>query len=151
MIITRALILLPILSLAAAAQAPASKWESVRMLAPGTQVRVAAGTSKLVQGMLESVTDTDLVLTQGTGPQSFPRAQIGSVSVKKQGCRLRNAFVGMGVGTALGLGVGYGVGQAQGGWDTSGGTIFGAIVGFVGGTLTGVFWPTGGCRKIYVP
>jgi len=157
MIITRALILLPILSLTAAAQtpmanhAPASKWESVKMLAPGTQIRVAVGTAKPTVGALESITDTDLVLTQGTGPQSFPRAQIGSVSVEKQGHRLRNALIGMGVGTAAGLGVGYGVGQAQGGWDTSVGTVFGGLVGFVGGTLTGVFWPTGGWRKIYVP
>jgi hypothetical protein len=164
--LSRAVILLPILSFAAAAQAPASNWDNVKMLAPGTQVRVAAivyepgaskpGASKQMQGTLESVTDGDLVLTQGTGPQSFPRLRIVSVSVKKNERRWRNALVGMGVGTAGGAAIGFGIGHAQcgktGGWcglDQIGGAGIGGIAGLIGGTLSGVFWSTGGWRKIY--
>jgi hypothetical protein len=162
--LSRALILIPILSLAAAAQTPVSNWEIVRMLPPGTEIRVAVGApgpglSKPIQGTLESATDTDLVLTQRTGPQSFPRAQIASVSLKKPGHRVRNSFVGLGVGTAVGIVFGLALGAAQadnchqflcGLSVPIGGAVFGAI-GLVSGTITGVAWPTGGWRKIYAP
>jgi hypothetical protein len=71
--LTRAVLLLPILSFAAAAQTPVSNWEIVKMLSSGTQVRVAAGTAKPIQGTLESVTDSELVvLTLGTRPAVLP-------------------------------------------------------------------------------
>jgi hypothetical protein len=150
------LLLLPILSVAAAAQTPVSKWDIVKALAPGMEVRVDAGIASTIVGKLESVTDSDLVLTQGTGPQSFPRAQILSVSVKKNGHRRRNTFIGMGVGTAAGIGIGYGTGycSTQGGWCHLGEGVDAAIggaAGLVGGTVVGLLWPTGGWRKIYAP
>src|SRR5579863_1264608 len=111
--LTRAAMLLPILSLAAAAQTPASQWDTLKMLAPGTEVRVASANAKPIQGALESVTDSDLVFTQAGGPKSFSRAQILSVSVKGKDHRLRNAMIGLGVGTAAGLAIGFGVGHAQ--------------------------------------
>jgi len=158
--LTRAAMLLPILSLAAAAQSPASQWDTLKMLAPGTEVRVASANAKPMQGTLESVTDSDLVLTQAGGPKSFGRTQILSVSVKGKDHRLRNAMIGLGVGTAAGLAIGFGVGHAQsnncsskGGWfcgfDEGVGIAVGGVAGLVGGTLTGVFWHTGGWRKIY--
>jgi hypothetical protein len=155
--LTRAVLLLPILSFAAAAQAPVSSWEIVKMLPSGTQVRVAAATAKPIQGTLESVTDSELVvLKPGTGTQSLPRAMVASVSLKGKDHRLRNALIGLGVGTAAGLGIGYGVGRSgcrsTDGWcglDTSFGTVVGGVGGLVGGTLLGVFWPTGGWHKIY--
>jgi hypothetical protein len=155
--LTRTVLLLSILSFVAAAQTPVSDWEIVKMLPSGTQVRVAAATAKPIQGTLESVTDSELVvLTPGTGPQSFPRAQVASVSLKEKDHRLRNALIGLGVGTAAGLGIGYGVGRSgcrsTDGWcglDTSVGIAIGGISGLVGGTLLGVFWPTGGWHKIY--
>jgi hypothetical protein len=164
--LSRAVILIPILCLAAAAQVPASDralashWENVKMLALGTQIRIADDASKpgapqRIQGTLESVTDSELVIKQGTGTQSFPRAQIVGVSVKKNEHRRRNALVGLGVGAAAGAAIGFGIGYAQcnkaGGWcglDQAGGAAIGGIGGLVGGTLTGVFWPTG-WRKIY--
>jgi hypothetical protein len=155
--LTRAALLLSILSFVAAAQTPVSNWQIVKMLPSGTQVRVADGTAKPTQGTLESVTDSELVvLAPGTGPQSFPRARVASVSLKEKDHRLRNALIGLGVGTAAGLGIGYGVGRSgcssTGGWcglDTSFGTVVGGVGGLVGGTLFGVFWPTGGWHKIY--
>jgi hypothetical protein len=129
--LSRAVILIPILCLAAAAQvlasdrALASHWENVKMLAPGTQIRIADDTSKpgapqQLQGTLESVTDSDLVIKQRAGTQSFPRAQIVGVSVKKNEHRRRNALVGLGVGAAAGTAIGFGIGYAQchktGGW-----------------------------------
>lgn len=158
--LARAAMLLPVLSLAAGAQTSASKWETLKMLAPGTEVRVASANSKPIQGALESVTDRDLVLRQAGGPKSFDRTQILSVSVKGKDRRLRNAMIGLGVGTAAGLAIGYGIGHAhangclhQNGWfcglDEGVGTAVGGISGLIGGTLTGVFWRTGGWHKIY--
>jgi hypothetical protein len=155
-----------ILSFAAAAQTPsqtstrasAAKWEGLKTLTFGIEVLVASAHEKPVQGALESVTDSALVLKQAGGPVSFDRAQISSVSVKGKERRLRNAMIGLGVGTALGVVIGYGVGRAGcgkgDGWcnlNTGVGTAIGGISGLVGGTLTGVFWHTGGWRKIYTP
>jgi hypothetical protein len=143
------------------ASAPASEWDNVKMLAPGTQIRVADDASKQgapqqVQGTVESVTDSELVIQQGAGTQSFPRAQIVSVSVKTNGHRLRNALVGLGVGTAAGAVIGFGIGHANcsktGAWcglDQIWGAGVGGVGGLAGGTLTGVFWPTEGWSKIY--
>jgi len=87
---------------------------------------------------------------------SFERAQIMSVSVKGRERRLRNAMIGLGVGIALGVGIGYGVGRARcgkgDGWcnlDTGVDVVIGSVSGLVGGTLTGVFWHTGGWQKVY--
>jgi hypothetical protein len=156
------LLLLSFLCVAAAGQEPASKWEMVKALAPGTQVRVVAGASlKPLLGTLDIATDSELVVRLRTGPQPFPRAQIMAISVRKSKHRLRNTFIGLGVGVGAGLLIGYGVGRAQqsgctksGGWfcslDTVGGAGVGGISGLVGGTVVGAFWPTGGWREIYV-
>jgi len=151
------LVLVPFLALTAAGQAPASKWDKLRMLASGTEVRVAAGTAKPVSGALESVTDTTLViLTVGSGPQSFDKTQIASIEVKQPGHRLRNTLIGLGVGAGAGL-IGGVAGTSNcsrlssGGWDSlchdaiAAVTIAGAVVG----TVVGVAWPTGGWRKVY--
>ena len=157
--LTRALILFPVLSIAAAAQTPVSSWETVKMLPPGTQIRITSGKSLPILGTLASVSDSDLVFTQGAGPQSFPRAEISSISVKRKGHRLRNALIGFGVGTVSGAAIGFAIGEAQEsgckvsngcfGLEAVGATGAGGIVGLVSGTLTGLFWPTGGWQKIY--
>jgi len=129
------------------------------MLAPGTQIRIASGKSLPILGTLESVSDSDLVFTQGAGPQSFPRAEITGISIKKKGHRLRNTLIGFGVGTLAGAAIGFSVGEAQEsgckvsngcfGLEAAGATGAGGIIGLVGGTLTGLFRPTGGWQKIY--
>lgn len=154
----RAAILIPMLALGAAAQTPAqtsqSQWDAMKTLTPGMEVRVAAASAKPVQGALDSVTDSALVLKQAGGSKSFDRAQVLSVSVKGKERRLRNAMIGLGVGTALGVLVGYAAKHcSNGGWcnfDAGVGSAIGGVSGLVGGTLTGVFWPTGGWRKIYM-
>jgi hypothetical protein len=159
----RVIVLLPLLAIAAAAQAPPSNWDNVKTLAAGTQVRVAAGTSapgasKPIVGTLESVTDNDLVLMQGTGQRSFPRGQIMSVSVKKQRHRVRDTFIGLGVGTAAGIAIGVGIGASQAqncktflcGFAVPVDAAGVGAIGLVAGTLTGLFWPTG-WHTVYAP
>ena len=145
----RASALLPILSLIATGQAPASNWDSVKVIAPGTEVRVTAGSSQPIRGKLGTVTDKDLVINPGTGPQSFARPEIRGVSVKKKGHRLRNTLIGMGAGTAAGLGIG---GAAASGCKKLlcgfAVPVYGAF-GFIAGTVTGLVLPTGGWRQVY--
>ena len=158
--LTRALILFPVLSLAAVAQVPTSSWETVKMLPPGTQIRIASGKSLPILATLESVSDSDLVFGQGAGQQSFPRAEISSISVKRKGHRLRNTLIGLGVGVVAGAAIGFAIGEAQEsgckvsngclGLEAAGGLGAGGIIGLVGGTFAGLFWPIGGWQKIYV-
>lgn len=160
----KATISILILAFGAAAQTPsqtstrtaAARWEGLKTLTSGIEVRVTSANAKPTQGALESVTDSALVLKQAGGPMSFDRAQIMSVSVKGKERRLRNAMIGLGVGIALGVGIGYGVGHAGcskgDGWcnlDTGVDVVIGSVSGLVGGTLTGVFWHTGGWQKVY--
>jgi hypothetical protein len=154
--LSRAVLLLPILSFAAAAQTPPLSWENVKMLAPGTPIQVAAGTSKPIVATLESVTDSELVISSANGPQTFPRPQIMRVSVPKKSRRLRNAMIGLGVGTAAGIAAGFGYGYCseQGNWchlDEGIDSAIGGGIGLVVGTAVGLLWPTGGWRKIYAP
>jgi hypothetical protein len=152
--LSRAVALIPILSLAAAGQVPTSNWENVRMIAPGTEVRIAAGNSKTIRGKLESVTDSNLIVIviDATGKQSFQRPDIHNVSVKEKGHRLRKVLIGMGVGTAAGLAGGGAAakncsGIACGGFDIG---VSGAI-GFIAGTVGGLIWSREGWRQIYAP
>jgi hypothetical protein len=149
--VRRAVALIPILSLAATGQTAISNWDGLKMIAPGTEVRVTAGNSKPVRGKLENVTDNDLVIGPRTGPQSFARPEIRGVSVKKKGHRLRNTLIGMGAGTAAGLGIGGA--EASGCKQLLCGLavpVYGAI-GFIAGTVTGLVLPTGGWRQVYAP
>lgn len=162
----KAAILIPILAFGAAAQTATSKgdslkWDGLKMLAPGTEVRVSSVSTpahaKPIQGALESVTDSELVILQAGGPQTFARTRILSVSVNGKNHRLRNALIGLGVGLGAGIGIGAAVGESQAhncsgflcGLTLPVDAIIGGIIGIAGGTLAGVFWHTGGWRKIY--
>jgi|SRR5580698_6014456 hypothetical protein len=159
--LARAVALIPILALAAAGQEPLLTWENVKMLAPGTQIRIASGKSKPAVATLESVTDSELVTSSATGPRSFQRAEIASVSVKLNGHRRRNTIIGLAVGALAGAAIGAGIGRAQenncaqkGGdcsLDLPGGAGVGGVIGLIAGTVTGLVWPTGGWRKVYAP
>jgi hypothetical protein len=149
-VLSRRIVLLPLLVLAAAGKAPVSNWESVQMLAPGTEVRFAAGTAKVVDGTLVSVTDTTLlILSVGAGQQPIEKTRIASISVKKQGHRLRNTVIGLGVGLAVGAVEGVAIGscktckldQSTLGYAMGGGAFWGAAVG--------AGWRTGGWRHVY--
>jgi len=146
---SRTLVLTLILSVSVAGQTSVSNWASVRMIAPGTQVRVGAANPAAVRGRLESVSDDALIITNAAGTASYQRPDVHSVAVRKKGHRLRNMFIGMGAGTAAGAG--FGGAQASGCRDFLCGLAlpFDAAIGFVVGTVTGLVWPTGGWRQVY--
>jgi hypothetical protein len=154
-----ALLLCPFLSLSVAAQESAARWENMKTLALGTQIRVVSSASrKPIQGTLKSVTDSDLSLMRDNRVQSFSRAQIISVSAKQKGHRLRKALIGLGVGTAAGALIGYGIGhsgcpKSGGGWcglEAGVDAGVGGVSGLAGGALIGAFWHTGKWTEVYV-
>jgi hypothetical protein len=112
----------------------------------------------MIVGTLESVTDSELVLRQGAGPQSLPRSRIISVSVRNSSHRLRNALIGLGVGLVTGAAMALAVGELTAhncktflcGLIGPSDAVIGGTSGLVAGTLTGAFWPPG-WRKIYAP
>jgi hypothetical protein len=130
------------------------------MPAPGTQIQVVAA-SKPKIATLETVTDSELVTSSATGPQTFPRAEIASVSIKQNGHRGRNTIIGMAVATLAGMGIGAGIGHVQASncaqkgencsLDSVGDVAAGGSIGLVAGTVTGLLWPTGGWHKVYAP
>ena len=149
--LARAFLLFPILSLAAPGQSPISNWDSVKMLAPGTKIRVAQGNSKPIAGKLASVTDSNLIVTRSTGTESFPRLGMRSVFIKDRGHRVRNTFIGLGLGYGIGISVAGTIGGSKlvplrPPWGAA--VIEGA--GIVAGGAAGRLWPTG-WRRVYAP
>jgi hypothetical protein len=143
--------LVPFLALVATGQTSSSTWDTVRMLPPGTDVRIAIDKSKPASGKLASVTESALVINQDSRPQTFNKAQIVSVEVKGKGHRVRNTFIAMGVGLAAGLGVGAAVGHNCNGFLCGpADVIVGGIVGIGGGAVGALVWPGGHWKKVYV-
>jgi len=139
-----------LLAATVAAQTNASNWNTVKALAAGTDVRILNG-SRTVNGKIEGVTDETIVVNSGKGQETFKQQDVLRVSLKKNGHRMRNALIGLGVGA----GVGVGVGAAADANCT--GLCFGANfakaiftpLGAVAGVLVGALIPTGGWREIY--
>lgn len=143
--------LIPILALSAAAQTSSPGWDVVRAITRSTEVRIVSDNAKAVRGRLESVTDSLLLISPGA--QSFARAQIVSVSLKRKGHRVRNAIIGIGVGLVAGIGIGLATAsRCQGeicGIAAAGGVIAGGVLGMGAGAIAGVAWPSGGWRQVY--
>ncbi len=142
-------------ALVASAQNPAQGWNTVKALAPGTEVRVTLS-SRTINGQLQSASDDSLTVNSGTGQEVFARQDVTQIAMKKRGRRVRNTFVGLGVGSAAGLGVGVIAGRAsdcnQGflcGLGTAIGAAAGLAIGLVGGAIIGAAWHTGGWREVY--
>ena len=111
---------------------------------PSFGLPVISRKAKAVSGALVSVTGTTLlILGEGAGQQPFEKAQIASVSVKKQGHRLRNTLIGMAVGLGIGLATG---GKYS---DESRPATDGSYA--VLGAGVGALWRTGGWGKVYQP
>jgi len=133
------------------AQTSVANWDTVKSLAAGTQVRVAAGTGT-VRGRIDRTTDDAVTVTSGKGQETFDRQQVSVVWVQKPGRRKRNTLIGLAVGTGVGLGIGLAARAKHNqlmivpnSAVTAGFTVAGALIG----TVVGVVIPTGGWRKIY--
>jgi hypothetical protein len=148
----RAVVVLLVFALAAAAQSPAQNWNNMKALPVGTSVRISVG-SRTVRGQVQGVTDDSLVVNSGKGQEMFTRQEVMRASVKKQGHRERHTLIGLGAGAAIG-----GVVGAAGHSDCTGPVFcdtrgadagLGAFVFGVIGTAVGALIPTGGWREVY--
>ena len=128
--------------------AHAQSWDQVRAVPAGAQLRLVTDNVAALRGQLQLVSDTELIL-RSPAPQTLLRPQILRVDIKKQGHRLRNTFIGLGVGLGAGLVAGaIDASRCKGLLCGLAVPVYGAI-GLVGGTAAGALWPTGGWRTIY--
>ncbi len=135
---------------ALSAQASAGKWNDVKALLPGTEIRLVSGQST-ARGPIQSVTDDSVVLTTAKGQETFSRQQIDRLWQKRSGHRARNALIGAGIGAGAGLGIGLATSSCSHFCIVSPGLIRGALtaVGAVAGALIGVAIPSGGWKEVY--
>lgn len=121
-----------------------AKWDNLKTLAPGDNIRVVLNDKKSYRGKLQSLTDNAIVVRLATGEQSFKRTDILRVSAKGQPHRLRNALIGAAVGAAV---IG-GASAAQ--TDEQIYTLVFAVPGGAAlGAVGGAFVPTGGWHEVY--
>ena len=148
----RAVAVLFVFTLEAAAQSPAQNWNNIKALPAGTSVRISVG-ARTVRGQVQGVTDDSLVVGSGKGQERFTRQEVMRASVKKQGHRGRHTLIGLGAGAAIG-----GVIGAAGHSDCTGPLFcdsrgadagLGAFVFGIVGTAVGALIPTGGWREVY--
>jgi hypothetical protein len=142
-------VLLLLAAFTAAAQSPNQKWETVKSLTTGTEVRIAFG-SRTVRGDLIRATDDTLVVAAGKGQEMFTRQEITRISVRSGSSRGRHALIGAVIGGAGGAAFGGGFTAAVGFADyapAAAGVVGGA--GALVGALIGAAIPGGGWREVY--
>ncbi len=125
-------------------------WNTVKALAPGTQIRMETAPRK-VSGQLLSVSDEAIVVRSGGREDSVRRSEVTRIAVKKPGHRKRNVLIGLGVGAGAGLGIALAVNSCHGIGCIDSGVIEAAAPPILAvlGAIVGAIIPTGGWREIY--
>jgi hypothetical protein len=143
--------LLALVATTIAAQTDTPGWNTVKALAPGTQVRITAG-SRMVRGQIDRITDDALLMISERGQETFDRQQVSAVLVKRLNHRKRNALIGLAAGAGVGLGIGIAARSSPGQLQiipNAAITAGFAVAGALGGTIAGAVIPTGGWREVY--
>jgi len=149
----RAVTVLVLASLTAAAQSPTQNWNNVLALPVGTEVRIAAG-SRTVRGEVQNLTSDTLTVNSGKNQETFTRQEVVRVLVQKGHHRGRNALIGMGIGSVAGLGIGLSSSTDCGTLSlpvcSKGTKTAGLAIGLGGlGALIGYFVPSSAWREVY--
>jgi hypothetical protein len=148
----RTLAILLLAAVTAAAQTPAPDWNSVKNLAPGTEIRVERAGGPSVRGRLRSASDETLVVDSGKGEEMLPRQQVARLAVRGRGHRGRNTLIGLGVGAGVGLVIGFATRASPNQLQfVPNSAVIGGLTGAgaLVGTIVGVAIPTGGWRTVY--
>lgn len=136
-----------------AGRSPARDWAGVEALSPGMEVRVRLATSGAVDGKLESVTETALMVNSAKGRRSIDRQQVTRVSVRTKARRKRSLLIGLAVGAAGGVAFGGAAaaicqGSLCGGHGVA--LVAGSAVGAaIIGSLIGAAVSHAGWREVY--
>ncbi len=83
-----------------------SRWDHLKSLTPGQEIRVVMSNFKRYQGEFESLSDGGITLRQEAGEQTLARQDVLRVSLQGQNHRSRNAVIGVVIGAGAGLGIG---------------------------------------------
>jgi len=115
-------------------------WEELKSLAPGHKTEVALIKADTVKGSFVSATDTAIVVRDGTGERSIPRAEIKKIKIADPSRRLRNGLIGTAIGAGAGLAIGWAVcphcaNEGNGGKFVGPGVAIGAGAGAAAGFL----------------
>jgi hypothetical protein len=160
---SRSIVIAPTLLLALApllvAQSPA-KWDRVKQLVAGTEVRITLMDGRNLLGTFQSATDDALMFGTSNSQEALSRTMVARVSSRGTSHRLRNALIGLGAGAGGGLAVGavldanscknpaliFGCLQPVG--NNFGKLVLTPLGGLAGG-IVGAFLPTGGWNDVY--
>ena len=85
-----------------AAQTNATRWNAVKALMSGTEVRFSNG-SRMVRGEIIQVTDDSLMVNSGRGQEMFTQPEVRRMWVKVNNHRGRNMLIGLAAGATTGL------------------------------------------------
>ena len=146
------LLLVPALSFAESSQ---SRWNDIKQLAAGQQIRIVLNDAKSYEAKFQSVTDEAVVVRLATGERTFERQNVLRVSTRGKRHRGRNALIGLAVGAGAGVIIAVaspelGTGKCAQGSCVDAGTIsqLGVVGGAVGAGL-GAAIPTGAWYDVY--
>lgn len=136
--------------------AQSTDWNRVKLLPPGTEVRVESGVARL-QGKIRSVSDDSLIVRTAQGEEAIGRQQIKLLLEKIKGHRGKHILIGLGVGAAggglAGAKIGADLASALRGSVLGGAAAGAALVGAAGavvGVGVGAALPSGsGWRPVY--
>ncbi len=126
-----------------------SRWENLRILRPGRQIRVVLNDAKFCQGEFLALNDEGITLRQATGGQTYARKDVLRVYSKKESHRVRNLVIGLDIGVTLAV---LAVKANSSSWfENTGmrdiGWVWPVGLGVFGGI--GAAMPTGGWHEVY--
>ena len=133
----------------------AARWENLRNVAPGSNVRVVLKNVQTHEGKLRSVTDEGLRIQTSDGEGTFARDTVARVSAKGRAHRKRNLLIGMGLGAATGAIVAVadpelGQGVCEQGSCLNAGTVSAVTFGgAAAGSVVGAAIPTGRWHEVF--
>jgi len=126
---------------ASRAQAPQDPWGALNSLRAGQKIEVIEKTLKKHVGTFMTVSAEAIQLREGAADDAIRREDVLRVSLPEKRHRLRNMLIF----SVAGCGAGFGIGAASAGRDTlqyDVNTLFGGVIGFVGGIGVGAALPT---------
>jgi hypothetical protein len=123
-------------------------WANLNALQSGDKIEVVETSSARVSGTLVNFSATAISLDAASGHQTIQKQDVRSIKLMKSTHRLRNTFLFAGVGAGAGAGIGAAAYKSCAGPSCIGSfnrgesAGIGAVLGFVGGAVVGVLWPS---------
>ncbi len=134
---------------AADPQAEKGKWDNVKKLNSGQEIKVVMNDAKSYRGRVENVSDEEIKVSLATGDATFARQDILRVSTKTGTHRLRNTGIGAGIGGGALAGIAAAKGDSSGDFGTGAVAVMGLILGSAIGAGVGAALPSEAWRDVY--